>query len=108
MTIVAGDRHCLPPSVDVDVSHGCQLDRHCSRYDLAADDGRQYATPMTLGDTGHGLLAVGPGGLSPLKHDTSAGWVSGIWGLIAVLIILALVGVLVYSVRRGSSSDDED
>lgn len=62
---------------------------------------------MNLGDTGRGI-AVGPGGLSPLKRDTSAGWVSGLWGLVAVLVILALIGVLVFSVRRSSSSDDED
>ncbi|MET4644493.1 hypothetical protein ABZY10_31510 [Streptomyces sp. NPDC006539] len=62
---------------------------------------------MKLGDLGFGVLATGPGGLSPLKNDDS-GWPSGIWGLIAVLIILALVAILVISVRRGSSSDDED
>ncbi|MEU7716846.1 hypothetical protein [Streptomyces tibetensis] len=63
---------------------------------------------MNLEDAGRWFLAVGPGGLSPLKRDTGAGWVSGIWGVVAVLIILALAGVLVFSVRRGSSSDDED
>ncbi|MFI5633483.1 MULTISPECIES: hypothetical protein [unclassified Streptomyces] len=62
---------------------------------------------MKLGDTSFGILAVGPGGLSPLKNDDS-GWPSGIWGLAAVLIILTLVVILVISVRRGSSSDDED
>jgi hypothetical protein len=63
---------------------------------------------MNIGGAVHGIFAVGPGGLAPLKRDTSAGWASGIWGLVVVLIILALVAVLVFSVRRGSSSDDED
>ncbi|WP_153540758.1 hypothetical protein [Streptomyces sp. RB17] len=63
---------------------------------------------MNLGDTGRAIFAVGPGGLSPLKRHTSAGWSSGIWGLVAVLVILALVAVVVFSVRQGSSSDDED
>ncbi|MDX2705136.1 hypothetical protein PV350_20065 [Streptomyces sp. PA03-6a] len=62
---------------------------------------------MKLGDTGFGVLATGPGGLAPLKNDDS-GWASGIWGLVAVLIILALIVILVISVRRGSSSDDDE
>lgn len=63
---------------------------------------------MNLGDTGLGVLAAGPGGLAPLKRHTSAGWSSGIWGLVAVLVILALIAILVISVRRSSSSDNED
>jgi hypothetical protein len=54
------------------------------------------------------MLATGPGGLSPLKRHTGAGWSSGLWGLIAVLVILALIAILIISVRRGSSSHDED
>ncbi|MFD8810947.1 hypothetical protein ACFV23_05510 [Streptomyces sp. NPDC059627] len=59
-------------------------------------------------DTTRAMLATGPGGLSPLQRHTRAGWSSGLWGLIAVLVILALIAILIISVRRGSSSDDED
>ncbi|MEU4098399.1 hypothetical protein [Streptomyces sp. NPDC026673] len=62
---------------------------------------------MTPWDRGFAVLAAGPGGASPLKNDDS-GWASGIWGLVAVLVILTLAVILVVSVRRGSSSDDED
>ncbi|MFE0626186.1 hypothetical protein ACFW3D_04370 [Streptomyces sp. NPDC058864] len=59
------------------------------------------------GDTGFAILAAGPGRLSPVRHDGS-GWASGVWGLVAVLVVVTLVAVLVISVRRGSSPDDED
>lgn len=62
---------------------------------------------MTLGDTGFAVLAAGPGGASPLENDHS-GWASGIWGPVAVPVILALAAILVVSVRRGSCSDDEE
>ncbi|MET9879909.1 hypothetical protein ABZZ36_35655 [Actinacidiphila glaucinigra] len=62
---------------------------------------------MELGDTGSVIMAAGPGRLSPVRHDDS-GWASGIWGLVAVLVIVTLVAILVISVRRGSSTDDED
>ncbi len=53
-------------------------------------------------------IAAVSGGVGHLDNDRSGGWSSGMWGLVAVLVIAALIAVLVISVRRSSSSEDEE